>query len=844
METLFQDLRYALRMMARAPGFAAVAVLTLALGIGANTAIFSLLDGLLLRPLPVPHPEQLVLFGTGRNWGMVSGVNKRYDVFSHLQYRHFRDDNQFFPGGIAAFASWQSPVRLRWSGAPVMANAKMISGNYFAVLGVNAAAGRLFLDDDDRAGSAPVAVLSYRYWSSAFNRDPAVLGRTLDVNGTAFTVIGVAAAGFSGETLEADPADLWFPLARFSQVTLQPSVLDEADARWLWIIGRAAPGANLNQITAGLTVQLHRWLLAHDVYVDKLAEERDAIQNAVVTATSARTGVSHLRRKYSQPLKILVVIVALVLAIACANIANLMLARATARRREISVRLALGAGRGRLLRQLLTESVLLALLGGIAGVVLAFAATHALMSIVFRSAETYAFQVTPDLRLLGFAAAISLASGVLFGIAPAVRASRLDLMDSMKSGARATGAEARHRFSTARLLVTAQVSVSLLLIVGAGLFVRSLVRMAHQDFGFAPEHVLLVKVDPRIAGYAPEQLAGLYQRLQQAIDARPGVRSSALALYTPLSGDNWSGNIALDRFTPEQNKHAGAAWVCVTPGYFETMGIPVVLGRSFREQDTAAASRAVVINDAFAQQWYKGENPVGRRFGRSEDEKQKWEIVGVVKSTKHVDPREAGEPTFFLPVQQMPAGMPLEQAGDMYLTDLVVRANGEPGSIAGSVRQAIRAVDEKIPVMRVTTMDEQIGASFNQEQLIGLLSGIFGGLALVLACVGLYGLMAYAVARRTSEIGLRMALGASRETVLWMVLRESLTLVAIGVVIGIPLVVVGARVVKSQLFGIAPYDPLALISALLVLVAIAAVSGFIPARRATKVEPMVALRDE
>jgi predicted permease len=356
--------------------------------------------------------------------------------------------------------------------------------------------------------------------------------------------------------------------------------------------------------------------------------------------------------------------------------------------------------------------------------------------------------------------------------------------------------------------------------------------------------VLLVKVDPRIAGYKPAQLAGLYQRIQQAVNAQPGVRSSALALYTPLSGDNWDGNISIDKNTPEQNKHLGSAWVRVTPGYFETMGMPLVLGRGFTEQDTAENSDAVVVNETFARDFYKDENAIGHRFGRSENTKQQWEIIAVVKSTKHSDPREAGEDTYFLPVQQLPAGASQENVGDLYLRDLVVRASGNPASIAEAVRQAVRGVDDNIPVTRITTMTDQISASFNQEQLIGLLSGIFGGLALVLACVGLYGLMAYAVARRTSEIGLRMALGASRETVLWMVLRESLTLVATGVVIGIPLVVVGARVVKSQLFGIAPYDPLALISALLVLVAIAAVSGFIPARRATKVEPMVALRDE
>ena len=841
MESLLHDLKYAARVLRKAPGFTAVAVLTLALGIGANTAIFSLLDGLLLRPLPVPHPEQLVLFGTGRNWGMVSGVSKRYDVFSDMQYRFFRADNRFFPGGIAAFSSWHSPVRLRWSGSPVMANGKLISGNYFNVFGVVPAAGRLFTDEDDRRGAAPVAVLSFRYWTSQFNRDPSIVHRSVDVNGTSFTVVGVAAGGFAGETLEADPADIWFPIAQFERVTLQPPVLDEPDARWLWLIGRGPSNADLKQMTAGLTVQLHQFLLAHDRYVDKLPEERDAIQNAVLAATPAATGVSHLRRKYGQPLQILVIIVGLVLAIACANVANLLLARATVRQREVSVRLALGVGRGRLIRQFLTESILLSLLGGMGGVLLAFWSTDALMAMVFRDASIYAFSVRPDARILAFATAISIGSGILFGLAPAWRASRLDLAEAVKSGARTTG-DARSRFG--RLLVVGQVALSLVLIVSAGLFVRSLINLAHQDFGFSPEHVLLVRMDPRIAGYKPEQLAGLYQRLQQALDAQPGVRNSALALYTPLSGDNWSGNVAIDHYTPEQNKHAGAAWVTVTPGYFETLGMPRLLGRTFSDQDASQASSVVIVNEAFAQKYFPHESPIGHHIGQFDGNKMKWEIVGVVKATKHVDPREGGELTYFRPVKQVPAGTPLEQADDMYLNDLVVRAAGDPAAIADEVRQALRQVDDNIPVQKITTMAQQVSGSFNQEQLIGVLSSVFGGLALVLACVGLYGLMAYAVARRTNEIGVRMALGARRADVLWMVLRETLLLVLIGIAAGVPLVIAGTRLIRSQLFEVAAFDPLTMVASVLVLLAIAAVSGVVPARRATAVEPMQALRYE
>jgi predicted permease len=837
---ILRDLRYALRSLRRSPGFAAAAMATLALGIGANTAVFSLIDALLLKPLAVRRPEELVLFGKARGWGVNTGVPQNYDVFSWAQYEYFRDNDRFFPGGLAAFASWQSSVRVRRGETAELARGKLVTGNYFAVLGVAPAAGRLLTPEDDRPGSPAVAVLSDRYWREALAADPSVLDRAVRINETPFTVVGVARPEFFGETIEPDPPDFWFPASRFTEVTLYPTLLPQPQMRWMHLIGRAAPGADLRVITSGLTAQLRQWLEANEPQRDQ-PDIRAAIGRAVIEASPGGTGISHLRPSYTEPLRILLVLAGLVLAIGCANIAGLLLARSTAREGETYIRLALGASRRRLVAQLLTESLVLSLSGGILGVLLASWATRALLAMLFRNANTSAFDVSPDPRVLAFTAGISVIAGVAFGIAPGLRSSRQSLSDSLKSRSRGLVAPGRKGFAGGRLLVSGQVAVSLLLLLGAGLFVRSLVRLARQDLGFRADRLLLVHVEPRIAGYPHEKLAPLYRRIQSAVDGLPGVTRSALALYTPLSDDNWASDVAVSGFSQEQNRNRNASWVIVTPGYFETMGIPVKAGRSLAPEDTGRAARVAVVNEAFVREVLGGLDPLGRRFGFNEAHRDDFEIVGIVRDAKHSDPRDPAAPTFFLPVTEAkPEGQVLLRSS--YLPDLVVRTSGDPAAVAGAVRQALRRIAPDLPVKDITTMRERVRDALKQEELIGVLSGIFAVLALLLACLGLYGRLAFAVARRTSEIGLRMALGADRRTVLWMVMRETLLLVALGIGLALPLALAVARWIRSQLFGIQPLDPPTLIAATLVLFAVAVVSGYVPARRAAAVDPMVALR--
>ncbi len=849
LERLAQDLRYAFRMMRRSPGFTAVAVLTLALGIGANTAIFSLVDAVLLRSLPVRDPDRLVLFGSGRSWGMISGISRNYEIFSYPQYRYFRELNRSF-SGLCAFGSEKETVRIRkGDGAVETATSRLVSGNYFSVLGVPAAAGRLLSENDDRPGAAPAVVISDRYWSKIFHRSPAAVGGPLEINGMLFTIVGVTPPEFFGESLEADPAEMWLPINTYPEIVMRPGVLGGTDARWLLLVGRLAPGTDETQAQAGVTTQLRQFLLAHKLpdsggtQKDGQDEVRAAISRATVRLTPGGAGVSHLRTRYSEPLQILFVIVALVLVIACANLAGLLVARAAARRREISVRLALGAGRGRLIRQFLTESILLSLFGGLVGLFLALTGTRALLGLVFRGAHTVVIDASPDLRALVFLLLISLAAGVLFGMAPALHALRSDLNASLRSGPQSAVVSGRRRLGLGKVLVVAQVALSLLLIVAAGLFVRTLVNLVRQDLGFDRRNVVLVRIAPQIAGYKPEQLESLYQRIRERVTATPRVLECGLSLYTPLTGENWSGNAAIGHYTPEQNKNVGAAWNRVSAGYFESMGIPVLMGRGIGPQDLAAAPDVAVINQTFARRYFPNENPVGQRFGWTDSAKTALEIVGVVKDTSHDYLRDETPPMFFLPLTQK-SGMSDEDRVDAYAQNLVVRFDGKPTAASDAVRRALRTADPGLPVIDVTTLDEQVSASMNGEQLIGGLASFFGLLALVLACVGLYGLMAHAVTRRTNEIGIRVALGAGRGGVLWMVLREALTLAACGLVLGLPLALAATRIARTQLYGVTPYDPLSFAGAMLLLAIVTIVAGLIPARRAAQVDPMVALRYE
>jgi predicted permease len=828
-------------MLTKNPGFTAVAVLTLALGIGANTAIFTLIDVVMLRALPVEKPEQLALFGEGLRRGFVGlGSGQHYDIFSYPLYEHLRENNPSFEG-IAAFRTELDRLTVRPQGAgesgpAQLAWGRLVSGNYFSVLGVQAVLGRVLGPEDARVEAPPAAVISHAYWGRRFNNDPSIIGRVLNVNGILLTVAGVTPPEFFGESVETPLADFWLP------VTLQPrlmpdrgSVLRDPYVNWLNLFGRLEPGVSLRKAQAGVDVAFRQFLTERAGAHPSSEAQRD-IQRSYIKLSPGGRGVSNLRSLYSRPLDILMAVVALVLLIACANVANVLLSRAVARQKEISMRRAVGASRGRLVRQLLTESVLLGLLGGAVAVLFSAWGVDILVSMVAGGTSSLALNVTPDARVLDFTLAVSLLTGILFGLAPALRATGVNLAHSLKSGTLGTSPGAR--WNLPKTLVVSQVAVSLLLLVCAGLLVRTLRNLAKQDFGFAPEHVLEVGIDPRLAGYKQEQLNPLYQALLQRVNALPGVRQASLSLYSPMSGDGWGGQISVQGYFPPAKEAADCQWDWVGPNYAETEGMTLLLGRDLGPGDTKGAPQVAVVNESFVRRYLANQNPIGRRFSMDVPAKTyEIEIVGVVKNSKFNDPREGYDPLAFLPLAQA-------EGPASYAAYLEIRTTTDTTAMAGSVRRGIQELDKNLPVTSIGTLSEQVSERLDKEYLIARLSSFFGLLALALACVGLYGLLAYRVARRTNEIGIRMALGADQRQVLWMVLRESLALVGVGVAIGLATAFAATRLISSQLYGVKATDPATIAAATMALAAVAVLAGYIPARRATKVDPMVALRYE
>ncbi len=845
MGTILQDLKYGLRMLVKAPGFTAVAVLTLALGIGANTAIFTLINAVLLKSLPVEKPEELLLFGEGRMAGtsVIDGIPRPgpWELISYPLYLEYRDDNKVFTG-VCAFQSTDNRLSVRMEGVgngepAEQAFGKVVSGNYFSVLGVKAALGRTLMPEDDTAeGAHAVAVISYGYWQRRFSRDASIVGRTIVINGTPFILVGVTAPGFFGETLESAPADIWLPITMQPQVMLERSRLEKRNNFWLHVIGRLRPGVTKQQAQAAVTTHFQQFLIQLAGSAISPEDRRDVL-TVRIDLTPGGKGVSQLRHRYSEPLKVLMALVGLVLLIACANIANLQLARSTARQKEISMRCALGASRARMIRQLLTESVLLAALGGVVGLLFAAWGTGLLVSLVSHG-NYIPLSINPDARILGFTLSVSLLTGILFGLAPALRAARIDLTTTLKEGARGVVGYGSH-FSLTKALVVLQVALCLLMLVGGGLFVRTLQKLESQDLGFNRENVLLVDINPRIAGYKAEQLPSLYRQLLDRVGAIPGVKSASLALYGLVSGTTRGESISVQGYTPRPREYNSAQLNIVGPRYFETVGMTLLAGRGIGPEDTETSSKVAVINEALAHYYFGNQNPIGKRLGLGGTKHAAdLEVVGLVKDAKYNDLREKSPPMFFVSVFQNPE----------YMHDLEVRTAGNSTAAAADIRRTLNDIDSKLTVRQVTTLSQQVDASLNQERLIAQLSSFFGGLALMLACVGLYGVMAYAVTRRTNEIGIRMALGAQRGDVLWMVLRETLALVLIGVGIGIPAALATTRLVSSLisglLFGLRANDPSTIALAALLLVAVAVLAGYIPARRASHVDPMVALRYE
>jgi predicted permease len=835
MEDIGQDLKFALRALVKNPGFTLVVVLTLALGIGANTAIFSLMDQILLRLLPVKEPERLVLLsGPGAFSGTVSSHSDTVEPFSHPMYEGLRDKNTVFDGVLGEYST---AVHLTVGKDTENVRADLVSGTFFEVLGLAPAAGRLFTPSDDKTpGGHPVVVLSHAYWVRRFGGAASAVGQTVGVNNEPMTIVGVAPRGFHGVEV-GEPVDVFVPL--MMQARVIPTWLrgvGDWRARWLVVFARLKDGVSAAQAKASADV-LYRQLLEEDFKTIKAPSERlrtRFFQKTLEFLPGGR-GTSPFRDSSKTPLLVLMGMVGLVLLIACANVANLLLARASSRQKEVALRLALGASRGRLVRQLLVESLLLSAVGGLVGVVFAaWTGDFLLRALPFEEA-TRVFTSEPDLRVGLFALGLSVATGLLFGLAPALQATRPQVFPTLKNettSVASSGAPVRFR----KGLVVAQIALSLLLLIGAGLFARSLANLRGLNPGFEPEHLLTFSLDPALNGYPVERRVALLKEIQNDIAAEPGVTSVSLAAEPLMTNSNSSSTIHVEGYAAKDDEDMNPNFNKVGPNFFETLGITRIAGREFTDADGAAAPKVAVVNETFARYFFGDQDPVGRRFGLGRrGDGNEITIVGLVRDGKTASLREKALRFVYVPYPQD------ERVGQM---TFYVRSPLEPTVLARRMRAVVARADTTLPVTDLKTMPAQVRESLFVERLVAGLAAAFGFVAMALAGIGLYGVMSYAVSLRTREIGIRVALGAERRAVLAMVLEEVAVLTAIGVAIGLPVGYGLGRVVESQLFGIQAWDPLTLAAATASLMAAALLAGYLPAARATRVDPVVALRYE
>ena len=833
---MVQDLRYALRQLRKSPGFTAVAVLTLALGIGANTALFTVVNALLLKMLPVSQPEQLVVVGDPSRPNSLSTGTPRTDTLSYPLYKELRDHNSVFTGLSAAGSDHHIELEAgQGEGSIKKVTGRMVSGNYFSVLGLKPAAGRLLSGSDDTAENAnPVAVLSYGFWQRQFALSPSVVGRDIRLNGFPFAVIGVAPEGFDGDVVGEQMA-LFVPLSMQPEIVRGRHWLHSSNVSWLTLMGRLLPNTSATQAEANLNVVFQQ--AVKGPYGAALsADDRTAIREThmKIQIAPGGEGVSDLRRDYRVPLLLLMGIVGLVLLIACVNVANLLLARASARSREITIRLAIGAAGSRLLKQLLTESLLLAFLGGIAGSVLAVWGVRLLVTILGSNTTLPLF---PDVRVLTFTIGISLLTGISFGLIPALRAIRIQVSSALKEAGRSTR-EGSSRFGLGKALIAGQVALSLLVLFAACLLVRSLQKLMAQNFGYDRDRLVITRLDPTSAGYTSEKMKLLAQQLVAHLEGTPGVLAVTYSTNGLFAGTESNDAILVPGFDASHEARE-AMEDYVGPDYFGAVGIPILAGRGIEAQDTATSTRVAVVNEAMVRHFFPGLNPIGHQF-RIDD--QDWldkpiTIIGVCRDAvdRGTGLREGVKPRFYMAFQQVPEP-------EQIILETTVREI--PSAAVTNVVRQIKAVDPNLPISFSKTLDTLVSDSAANQIALAKLSVFFAGLGLLLACIGLYGVMSYTVAGRTREIGVRMALGAARSDVMQLVLRESMLLVTMGLVIGIPLSLASSRLLHNFLFGLKATDPLSLIAVILLLGVVAALAASIPARRAAKVDPMVALRYE
>jgi len=855
---MLADLRDALRHLRKAPGFTATVVITLALGIGATTAIFTLVQQIMLKSLPVAKPAELWRIGDQIrccNWGgYTQGDNGDFSLFSWEAYKRFREDTPEF-ADLAALQAGSAPLGVRRAGSRAQAdtyNGQEVSGNFFRTLGIQPWTGRLMTDADDQLGAPLVAVMSFRAWQTKFASDPSVIGGAFLINGHPFTIIGVTPPGFYGAKLAGwGMPDFWMPISSEAILAGPVSRLKRANENWLDLLGRVRPGVNPQTLEAKLRVEFHDWLASH--LADMEPREKQLWQQQTLHLVPGGAGVADLRDEYREGLKLLLIAAACVLLVACGNLANLMLARGLKERAQISVRVALGASRIRLVRKALVESVLLAVIGGALGVGVAYAGTRLILYLALemgRPDNYVPVSPVPSLPVLLFTLGISILTGILFGTAPAWMTSNADPVEAMRGANRSVG---RNRSWAQKSLVIGQAAMSLVLLSAAALLGQSLRNLGHQDFGFEMQDRYLAWINPTLSTYKPEQMEQLFRRIDDSIVQIPGVRMVAPVLYAPMSGDSWNEAIRIQgRPEPNPKEDTGAGWARVMPGFFETIGAKIVQGRPLTDDDTASTINVAVVNEAFAKHFFKNQNPIGQHFGIDRIKyASTYEIVGVVRNIRYMtwNYKEPIGPMFWVSETQNVNTYddPVFSDGEKYshfLYNIAIWASGNPSDVEQQVRKAMASVDPTLVVNDVRPYSRVVSTDFEQQNMIATLTTLFGLLGLTLAAVGLYGVTSYNVEQRTNEIGLRMALGANRGNVLRMVLSGAFWQIGIGLGLGIPLAVLAGKLMKDQLFGVKPWDPVMLAAASMLLAMAAMMASVVPARRAAGVEPMVALRNE
>lgn len=847
MGALTEDVCYGFRRLRRSPGFTFTALATLVLGIGATTAIFTLTYQVLLKSIPVDHPEQIYKVGQKNKCCDDSGLQDDWNLFSYDLYRTLRDQT---PGtsGIAAEQSGETTLAVRRKGetAAQPIAARLVSGNYFDVLGVKTFAGRLLRPEDDHEGAPTVAVLSYAIWQTKFHSDPAIVGETVMMTGRPVTIVGISANGFLGDRTSSDAAGVWIPLANEPLLTSRGLYL-RPFANWLDLLVRIPGAKQVPQVQSSLRVALVRWLLANR---DPSARDIVAdIQKQTTELVSASGGISNLRDQYEKGLLLLQMIAGFVLLIACANLANLMLVRGLARRQELNLRSALGASRTRLVREMLIESLLLAVAGGALGLAAAYLGVKGMLALAMRGVQVVPVSASPSLPVLGFALAVSVVTGILFGIAPAWMAANSNPAEALRGANRSTG----HAGGLQRALVIAQSALSIALLSTSGLLILSLNQLQRQDFRFETKGRLIAFIDLQAAGYKYEQLDGLYRQMEQVFASVPTLHDMAYATYGPMAYSAWGTNIVLES-KPDTSVHAG--YTTVSNRFFSAVGTQLIQGRVFTDGDTSNTRHVAVVNKEFVRKVLDGRPALGALFGPDRRMATEYQIVGVVDDSKYGDPSQPTAPMFFTPMAQLttygniaaPDAI-IQQANENerfghYASNLIVRYDGDAASATAAVRRALNQVNPEIPITHLTTYDDQVSGYFTQQQLIVRLTSIFGALALLLASIGLYGVTAYGVARRIREIGVRMALGADRASVVRMVLQGAAWQVGLGILAGVPLALVGQHLLQSQLYEVKGTNLAPLAAACAVLILSALIASALPARRAAEVEPMQALRTE